>query len=41
MEHNYKSPCIVITTSADLNRNGYTPEVRITKKAPKLLKAKN
>ena len=34
MEHAYKSHTIVITTWANLDRNGYTPEVRISKKAP-------
>jgi hypothetical protein len=29
----------VITTWASLDRNGYTPEFRITKKAPKLFQA--
>jgi hypothetical protein len=33
MEHAYKSHTIVITTWASLDRNGYTPEVRISKKA--------
>lgn len=39
MEHKYKSHSIVITTWASLDRNGYTPEFRITKKAPKLFQA--
>jgi hypothetical protein len=34
MEHQYKSHTIVITSWASLDRNGYTPEFRITKKAP-------
>jgi hypothetical protein len=34
MEHAYKSHTIVITTWASLDRNGYMPEVRISKKAP-------
>jgi predicted negative regulator of RcsB-dependent stress response len=34
MEHKYKSHTIVITSWASLDRNGYTPEVRIAKKAP-------
>jgi predicted negative regulator of RcsB-dependent stress response len=34
MEHAYKSHTIVIATWASLDRNGYTPEVRISKKAP-------
>lgn len=34
MEHAYKSHTIVITTWASLDRNGYTPEVRISKKPP-------
>jgi hypothetical protein len=34
MEHVYKSHTIVITTWACLDRNGYTPEVRVSKKAP-------
>ena len=37
MEHAYKSHTIVITTWASLDRNGYTPEVRISKKAPIVL----
>jgi hypothetical protein len=36
MDYKYKSHSIVITTWASLDRNGYTPEFRITKKAPKL-----
>lgn len=34
MEHGYKSHTIVITTWARLDPDGYTPEVRISKKAP-------
>jgi hypothetical protein len=34
MEHAYKSHTIVITTWACLDRNGYTPEVRVSTKAP-------
>ena len=34
MKHAYKSHQIVITTWASLDRNGYTPKVRISKKAP-------
>jgi hypothetical protein len=37
MEHAYKSHTIVIATWASLDRNGYTPEVRISKKAPIVL----
>jgi hypothetical protein len=33
MEHAYKSHQIVITTWGSLERNGYTPEVRVSKKA--------
>ena len=36
MEHAYKSHTIVITTWASLDRNGYTPEFRISKKASKV-----
>jgi hypothetical protein len=36
MDYKYKSHRIVITTCASVDRNGYTPEFRITKKAPKL-----
>lgn len=36
MEHRYKSHTIVITTWASLDRNGYMPEFRIIKKAPKV-----
>lgn len=32
MEHAYKSHTIVITTWASLDRNGYTPQCRISKK---------
>ena len=44
MEHAYKSHTIVITTWACLDRNGYTPEVRVSTKAPvafKTLKLNN
>ena len=34
MEHAYQAHTIVITTWASLDRNGYTPEVRISKKPP-------
>jgi hypothetical protein len=34
MDHAYKSHTIVITTWASLDRNGYTPEVRISKETP-------
>jgi hypothetical protein len=34
MEHAYKSHTIVITTWPCLDRNGYTPEVRVSRKAP-------
>ena len=34
MEHAYKSHTIVIATWPCLDRNGYTPEVRVSKKAP-------
>ena len=37
MEHAYKSHTILINTWASLDRNGYTPEVRISKKAPIVL----
>ena len=37
MEHAYKSHTIVITTWASLDRNGYTPEVRVSKKTPIVL----
>jgi len=36
MEHAYKSHTIVITTWASLDRNGYTPEFRLTRKASKV-----
>jgi hypothetical protein len=36
MEHAYKSHTIVITTWASLDRNGYTPEFRMSKKASKV-----
>lgn len=35
----YKSHTIVITTWASLDRNGYTPEFRIIKKAPKVFQS--
>ena len=37
MEHAYKSHTIVITTWASLDRNGYRPEVRVSKKTPIVL----
>jgi hypothetical protein len=44
MEHAYKSHTIIITTWVCLDRNGYTPEVRVSTKAPvafKTLKLNN
>jgi hypothetical protein len=34
MEHVYKSYTILIITWASLERSGYTPEVRISRKVP-------
>ena len=36
MEHAYKPHTILITTWASLDRNGYTPDVGISKKASKV-----